>query len=145
MEETNGSNVSPSVVVKDVRDMEAMVFKSSGEKACSGPAGATGVEEKADVVSEEVCESIKKGMKIVSDVEQTRADGTRFKFEVDLMYAVSKRELKPVESASMVDDPLPRAQFYPNSQPPQNAESRPFEPSQLFLHARLGPIYTCRC
>lgn len=83
--------MSPSAVEEDVReDLERLGIKSSGAKASSGPEGATGAkEDKADVVSEEVCQSIKKGMKIVSDVEQTRADGTCFKFEVDLMYAVS--------------------------------------------------------
>lgn len=42
----------------------------------------------APVVSEEVCQSIKKGMRIISDIEQTRADGMVFKFELDLMYEV---------------------------------------------------------
>lgn len=40
------------------------------------------------VVSEEVCQSIGKGMRIISDMEQTRADGMVFKFELDLMYEV---------------------------------------------------------
>lgn len=44
--------------------------------------------DKTAVVSGEVCESIKKGMRIISDIEKTRADGMVFKFEVDLMYAV---------------------------------------------------------
>lgn len=90
MDETNGSVVSPSGVVED---LERMGIKSSGAKSSSESEGATTAgarEDKADVVSEEVCQSIKKGMKIVSDVEQTRADGTCFKFEVDLMYAVSE-------------------------------------------------------
>eukprot|EP00904_Undaria_pinnatifida_P003552 jgi/Undpi1/13198/HiC_scaffold_8.g02860.m1 len=41
------------------------------------------------VVSEEVCESIEKGMRIISDIEQTRADGMVFKFELDLMYELA--------------------------------------------------------
>lgn len=100
MDESNDSDISPAVVVEEVREkLEGLGVKSCGGKACCGPgaAGPKAKEEKADVVSEEVCQSIKKGMKIVSAVEQTRADGTCFKFEVDLMYAVSKRELKPVE------------------------------------------------
>lgn len=98
MDGTNGSDASPSVAVEDVREgIERMGVKSAGSaKVGSGPEGAAGAagakEDKADVVSEEVCQSIKKGMKIVSDVEQTRADGTCFKFEVDLMYAVSEQE-----------------------------------------------------
>lgn len=108
----DSSDVSHSVAVEGVReDMERMGITSSGGKACSGPSESTNTaagakEDKADVVSEEVCQSIKKGMKIVSDVEQTRADGTCFKFDVDLMYAVSKRELKPVGVGRCVDDPL---------------------------------------
>lgn len=47
--------------------------------------------DKTAVVSGEVCESIKKGMRIISDIEKTRADGMVFKFELDLMYAVRKR------------------------------------------------------
>lgn len=91
MNEANGSGVAPAVVVEDVREsIEGMEVKGSG------PEGATGAKEgKADVVSEEVCQSIKKGMRIVSDVEHTRTDGMVFKFELDLMYAVSKRKLKP--------------------------------------------------
>lgn len=42
----------------------------------------------SSLVSEEVCESIEKGMRIISDIEQTRADGMVFKFELDLMYEV---------------------------------------------------------
>ncbi|CAN0209886.1 unnamed protein product [Ectocarpus sp. 6 AP-2014] len=45
--------------------------------------------DKTAVVSGEVCESIKKGMRIISDIEKTRADGMVFKFELDLMYALA--------------------------------------------------------
>lgn len=45
-------------------------------------------KEGSSLVSEEVCESIEKGMRIISDIEQTRADGMVFKFELDLMYEV---------------------------------------------------------
>ena len=34
-------------------------------------------------------QSIAKGMQIISDIEQTRADGIVFKFELDLMYEVN--------------------------------------------------------
>ena len=107
MDKANGVDNSPSAAVEGVReDIERMGITSRSGEACSRPEGtaatasaaaASAKEDKADVVSEEVCQSIKKGMKIVSDVEQTRADGTCFKFEVDLMYAVSKRALKPTQ------------------------------------------------
>lgn len=43
------------------------------------------------VVTEEVKQTLEKGMRIISDIEQTRADGMVFKFEMDLMYEVRAR------------------------------------------------------
>lgn len=113
MDGTNDSDVSPDAALEDVREnIEGMGIKSCGAKPCSGSEGAASAKgEKEAVVSEEVCQSIKKGMRIVSEVEQTRADGTVFKFELDLMYAVSKRKLKPVKFADVgiLHNNLPRA------------------------------------
>lgn len=55
------------------------------DAAASGRVGAGGEA----LVSEEVKETLGKGMRIISDIEQTRPDGIVFKFEVDLMYEVS--------------------------------------------------------
>lgn len=50
--------------------------------------------DKDTVVSEKVCQSIERGMRIINDIEQTRADGMVFKFEMDLMYAVRPRDMR---------------------------------------------------
>lgn len=42
----------------------------------------------SEVVSDEVKRKLEKGMRIISDIEQTRPDGMMFKFELDLMYEV---------------------------------------------------------
>lgn len=59
------------------------------QPCATAPADASSADAgEGKVSSEEVCESIKKGMRIISDIEQTRADGMVFKFELDLMYQV---------------------------------------------------------
>lgn len=84
----NSSDVSPVTVLEKVR--ESMESLSTKSRPPSAAAGAAGGDTSSPVVSEEVCQSIKKGMRIISDIEQTRADGMVFNFELDLMYAVSK-------------------------------------------------------
>lgn len=55
--------------------------KSTGAAATEGRGEA--------VVSDEVRQTLEKGMRIISDIEQTRPDGVVVKFELDLMYEVS--------------------------------------------------------
>lgn len=43
----------------------------------------------SDLPMQDLRQSITKGMQIISDIEQTRADGIVFKFELDLMYEVN--------------------------------------------------------
>lgn len=45
-------------------------------------------ESSSPVMTKEVKQTLEKGMRIISDIEQTRADGMVFKFEMDLMYEV---------------------------------------------------------
>lgn len=61
----------------------------SGAPADAAKAKEGTTKSRNEAVSEEVCQSIEKGMKLISDIEQTRADGMVFKFELDLMYEVS--------------------------------------------------------
>lgn len=61
--------------------------KMSG--AAVGASVAVGKKDETVVVSDEVRQTLEKGMRIISDIEQTRPDGMVFKFELDLMYEVS--------------------------------------------------------
>lgn len=72
---------SPAVGLEEKRQRMEKQPSTSDAADASGAGGGK-------VSSEEVCESIKKGMRIISDMEQTRADGMVFKFELDLMYQV---------------------------------------------------------
>ncbi|CAN0378719.1 unnamed protein product, partial [Ectocarpus sp. 13 AM-2016] len=80
---------------KKVCEKSEVGMDTEGQGSTSAtPTSATATEPKeeevkAAVVSGEVCESIKKGMRIISDIEKTRADGMVFKFELDLMYALA--------------------------------------------------------
>lgn len=63
--------------------------KATMKESAVGASVVDGKKGEAVVVSDEVRQTLEKGMRIIGDIEKTRPDGMVFKFELDLKYEVS--------------------------------------------------------